>query len=702
MWRIVRKDTLLETDNGTIEAVRENASAVPGQRAAGGWRLRVWLLIFGGCLVVPALGFAGILIERHWVYQQRETEQRLAQVANDLAADVDRFLDNMIATLSVIAETSDFSPSGLPTLHEQARSWLSPLGLYLVYRNADGQQLLNTRLARGTTLPREQLPEIDDIVRATQRPHVSDVFRGAVAQQAIVTVTAPVFGGGKLQGFLHLSTNPGVLLELARSQNLPARWNTTLSDRKGVVIMRLHHHDRYVGTPLPERLQASGHEPGTAYRLRDLAGELSLQMVAFSRVSGWQVSANVPLAVARAPMIAEIWSILGAALAMLALMVLLAFTVARFIARPIRDIARFASLVEDEQVPPVLRSPLREANDVASSLRNASLRLQQRTHDLRNTLDRFQVALRGADIVVFAQDLDRRVIWVSDSSGDYPPEIIGRRDEELLPADSRSEAVALKRLALVSGKPQDRELKVGQGDAARFFRVRVEPVRDKTGEIVGLLGVSSEVTALKRSEQHNAFLVAELAHRAKNLLSVVQAIATETLRSGGVETFANRFVGRIKALAALQNLMVTGAQSGVALDELVRSQLDPFVPAGPDRLSIDGPPVKLRSQAANTLALAMHELATNAAKYGALSNKSGRVSVGWSIGADASGTRRFRMQWHENDGPPVAAPQSAGFGQQVLVGMTESTLQAKVSLDYTPSGVRWAVEAPADMVEVTA
>jgi two-component sensor histidine kinase len=196
--------------------------------------------------------------------------------------------------------------------------------------------------------------------------------------------------------------------------------------------------------------------------------------------------------------------------------------------------------------------------------------------------------------------------------------------------------------------------------------------------------------------------VAELAHRAKNLLSVVQAIAIETLRSGDADTFASRFVGRIKALAALQNLMVAGTQSGVPLDELVRIQLEPFVPAGSDRLSIDGPPIKLRSQAANTLGLAMHELATNAAKYGALSNKSGRVSVSWAISDDAPGTRRFRMRWHESDGPPVVAPHSTGFGQQVLIGMTESTLQAKVSLDYTASGVRWAVDAPADMVEITA
>jgi two-component system, sensor histidine kinase len=484
VWHIVRKGALLETDTDTIVAVREPEPAATKPRPTGGRRLSVWLMIFGSCLIVPALGFTGVLIERHWAHQQRETEQRLAQVANDLARDLDRFLTNMIATLSVIAETSDFSPSGLPQLHEQASRWLSPLGLYLVYREADGQQLLNTRLLWGTKLPREQLPELDQAVRATGRPHVSNVFRGAVAQQAIVTITAPVMSNGKPAGFLHLSIDPRVLLELASGQNLPRDWNTTISDRAGVIIMRLHHHDRYVGTALPDHLVALDRTSAGSVRTRNVSGEESIRASAISRVSGWLVSSNVPLAVARAPLVADMWSILGAVLVMLAFMLALAFTVAGFIARPIRDIAGFASLVEGEQVPPPLVSPVREANEVAASLRLASQRLKVRTGELRDALDRFNLALRGADIVVFAQDLDRRLTWISDSTGNYPPDIVGQREEDLLPVDSRSEAIALKRLALVSGRPQDRELKVGQGESARYFRVRVEPVKDETRRVV--------------------------------------------------------------------------------------------------------------------------------------------------------------------------------------------------------------------------
>jgi two-component sensor histidine kinase len=182
----------------------------------------------------------------------------------------------------------------------------------------------------------------------------------------------------------------------------------------------------------------------------------------------------------------------------------------------------------------------------------------------------------------------------------------------------------------------------------------------------------------------------------------VQAIATETLRSGPVDSFAERFSARIKALATLQNLMVAGMQTGVEFSELVRVQLEPFLPSGVQRLSIDGPSVKLRPQTANTLGLALHELATNAAKYGAFSNESGRVSVTWSVVADASGQRRFRLRWRESDGPRVTPPQHGGFGRQVLVDMVENALQADASLDFAPSGLAWTVEAPAELVELTA
>lgn len=668
-------------------------------RAVGGWRLTTWLLLFGACLVAPALGFAGILIERHWAAQQREIEQRLEQVAADLAYDLDRFLENNIATLSVIAETSDFSAQQLPRLHEQASRWLGPLGLHLLFRDTGGQQLMNTRVPWGTRLPASQQPDIDPIVRETLKPHVSGMIAGTVAGQGVVTVTVPVLAGGRLNGLLHMSIDPVRLLELARGQNLPPQWNTGISDRKGVIVTRLQEHARYVGTLLPDDLLVRSRQGERAFRTVNVEGVETIRAARVSRLSGWLVSANVPLDVARRPLVAELWSMLGAGLVLLALVAGLAFTVARFVSRPIQDIARFGALVEDEVVPPALASPLSEANEVSASLNVAAARLQERTRDLRDALDRFNVALRGADIVVFAQDLDRRLTWISDSAGTTPAEIIGRREEDVLPIDSRSEAIALKRLAIASGQAQDREVRIGKGEEARFFRVRVEPVRDATGEITGLLGVSSEVTAHKRAEERNEFLLKELAHRSKNLLAVVQAIAVETLRSGTAESFGERFAARLRALGSLHDLTVAGVNDGVELGDLVRSQLVPFAAIDGKRLGIQGQGVRLKARAANAIGMALHELATNAAKYGALSNTTGTVAIEWSIGSDADEARRFRLQWRESGGPPVVEPQRRGFGRRVLVEMAAAELMAEVSLTFPAEGVVWQIDAPASTLE---
>ena len=701
MGRFARREATFDAGSAPPIGIASARDTGPGKttRTAPGWRLTTWLLLFGGCLVAPALGFAGILIERHWAGQQREIEQRLEQVAADLTDDVDRFLESSMATLSVIAETSDFSPQQLPRLHDQAARWLGPLGLHLVFRDAGGQQLMNTRVPWGSRLPASQQPDIDPIVRATLKPHVSDVIAGTVAGQAIVTVTVPVMNGPRLTGFLHMSIDPQRLLELARGQFLPPQWVTGISDRKGVIVTRLQEHERYVGTPLPEELQARSRQSSHAFHTVNVEGIESVRAARVSRLSGWLIWANVPLSVARAPLVAELWSMLGAGLVLLALMVALAFTVARFVSRPIQEIARFGALVEDDVVPPMLASPLREANEVSASLQDAAERLQERTRDLQTALDRFAVALRGADIVVFAQDLDRRLTWISDTAASYPAEIVGSRPEDLVAPDPRSEAIALKRLAIASGQAQDRELKVGQGEEARFFRVRIEPMRDHAAEIVGLLGVSSEVTAHKRAEERNEFLLKELAHRSKNLLAVVQAIAVETLRSGPTETFGHRFASRLRALGSLHDLTVAGVNDGVELGELVTSQLAPFAAADSTRLRVQGPSTRLKARAANAIGMALHELATNAAKYGALSNRTGTVAIDWSIGSDADEARRFRLQWRESGGPPVVEPERRGFGRRVLVEMAAAELLAEVSLTFPTDGAVWNIDAPAVTVE---
>jgi len=665
----------------------------------GGLRVATLLVLFGACLVVPSLLLTAYLLDRHWRDRQQEIERQLEQVASDLTADIDKNVGLLIATLGLMATSPQFDTGRYQELHEQATQSLKPLGLDLVFRDLGGQQLFNTRLPWGSALPRSAQPDIDPAVRGTLKPHISDLFTGAVARQPIVTITTPVLRNNELRGFLHMSIDANWFLAAMRGQGLPPEWNTGLSDRKGIIIARLLRNEDFVGKPLPPELAAASRTHSKAFRTINVEGVETIRATRVSPLTGWLVSANVPVSVARAAFITDAWAILGLGIVLLLLVLVLAVAVGRLVARPIHDIAQMATLVEDEQVPPALRSPVREVNEVAGALQLSSQRLRERTRALRQALDRFNVALRGADIVVFAQDRQRRLTWISESATHRGQELLGRRDEELLPEGWSDEAIAIKERAMASGHAQEAELKVGVDEAARYFRLRIEPVRDLRGDVIGLLGVSSDITSLKQSEQRNAFLVRELAHRSKNLLSVVQAIATETVRSGADPAeLGERLAQRIASLATLQDIAVAGARGGVGLRALVEAQLSPFIDLSADRLTMEGPDVQLKPEVANILGMALHELATNATKYGALSVPAGRLAIAWRLDGTSADDGHFHFSWRESDGPPVTPPTRRGFGRKLTGRIAAASLKATISLDFPPEGVVWLVDAPASAV----
>jgi two-component sensor histidine kinase len=175
----------------------------------------------------------------------------------------------------------------------------------------------------------------------------------------------------------------------------------------------------------------------------------------------------------------------------------------------------------------------------------------------------------------------------------------------------------------------------------------------------------------------------EINHRAKNMLSVVQAIARRTA-THEPKDFIERFTERIQALSANQDLLIRDEWKGVDVNDLVRTQLAHFADLVGSRIAIHGPRLRLNAAAAQAIGLTLHELATNAGKYGALSTDMGRVDTFWGTYGDT-----FIMSWSEREGPPVSAPKRRGFGTMVIEGMAKQTVDGAVELDYAPSGLTW-------------
>lgn len=210
------------------------------------------------------------------------------------------------------------------------------------------------------------------------------------------------------------------------------------------------------------------------------------------------------------------------------------------------------------------------------------------------------------------------------------------------------------------------------------------------------LALSADVAMRERHERHINDIMLELSHRSKNLLAVVQSIARQVARrTKNFEDFDAAFSDRIRALADVHDLLVTRNWEGANIREVIRSQLMPFTQSDDGRLTISGSELMLRPKAVEHVGLALHELATNATKYGALSSPTGSVSIRWKIESDVDGKQQMQIDWQESGGPPVTATKHKGFGHMVITHLAPRALEGNATLDYAITGLRWSLKAPA-------
>ncbi len=202
-----------------------------------------------------------------------------------------------------------------------------------------------------------------------------------------------------------------------------------------------------------------------------------------------------------------------------------------------------------------------------------------------------------------------------------------------------------------------------------------------------------EIEERKQAQTQQSLLIRELHHRVKNTLATVQAVVGATARSAlSIDDFYQAFVGRIISLANTHSLLTEAVWQTASLREIMEKELRPYNDARGERIALAGPAVELPSEAAVPIGMAIHELTTNAAKYGALSVPRGKVSVSWEIEPAEEGTR-LRLMWEERGGPEVSAPTRQGFGSRLLHRVLATQLNAKVEMDFRPEGLRVALDA---------
>ncbi|TIQ94110.1 MAG: chemotaxis protein CheR [Mesorhizobium sp.] len=322
-----------------------------------------------------------------------------------------------------------------------------------------------------------------------------------------------------------------------------------------------------------------------------------------------------------------------------------------------------------------------ELNTINSELTSKIEELDRANSDLRNLFESTQIA------TIF---LDRNLVVrtftpAASSFFSLRPFDVGRPLTEL---SSQIDYPELKQhidAVFETGETLNHHL--ARDDRGRFYMVRINPYRDKDNRIQGVVITLVDVTTLAETEEQNRVLISELNHRVKNMLAVVASIANRTRESSdSKEEFADALIGRLHAMSRAYSLLSKERWKEASINELLHQELEPF---SIDRFELDGAEVKLSPQQGLSLSMAIHELATNAAKYGALSKPEGRVVVKWSGEGDV-----FTLAWRERHGPAVRKPQVSGFGLSLLQGEIGYRLGGNVETTFNRDGLEVQITFP--------
>ena len=650
------------------------------------------LLVMLGCAIVAPLLLFGTYAGFHIADAQfDQVGKDLTIEAGTLSANVDRELIGEIERLQALAGSPSLRQGDFAEFQRQAEASLilrQSGNIMLIDRNM--QQLDNTWVPHGKPLPKTAAPEPVQKALATGKPQITGLFMSSVVKQLVFAIIVPVQIDGESRYALGRSPSPQALARLVAANQLPPGWHAAVSDPEHRTIAGSEQQDAFVGKELPPA-QWRGAGPGV-FEFVDSQGRPSLQAYASSELTGWETSVWAPRALLEAPVRAQ-WRTLGAmALLATVLVVALASWLGRIIARSVGHAAHAAIASGEGGAPPQNGTPVAEVNTLMTEL-------QATTNLLRESKDRLQLALDTAQLGWWRYD-PRRRMFRGDTRWkeifDVPFDEVPIEDvSKLVHPDDAERFLAEREAATDPANPRrsPHEYRVQRREGeVRWIEVRWLAYFDgdqRERRAAGVVGTVHDITERKEREEKEHLLMREIDHRAKNMLSVVHSIAQQTATQNP-EDFIKSFSERIQALSANQDLLVRNEWNGVEIEDLVRAQLAHFANLIGSRVLADGPRVRLTPASAQAIGLALHELATNAGKYGALSTEEGHVDIRWQAGGDT-----FTISWTERQGPPVTAPKRRGFGTIVMEAMAERSVDGSVDLDYPRSGLTWHLSCPA-------
>jgi PAS domain S-box-containing protein len=635
----------------------------------------------------------------------------LVAATHSLASAVERELDKYFVISNVLSHSKALLRGDLTEFRQTATEMLSgsPDASLIIFA-PDGAPLLDTARPLEASPRLGDPPDWQGQPLATGASLLSNIELDPASRAPIAAVETLVIRDGSPLYKMAIILSPRRFSDLLQSQKYPPGWIAGVVDREGRFIAQTPLGEPRAGTLASPSFRAAMAR-GPEAVLDNVSLEGQRVITSYMPIGyGWTAAVAAKAAALEGSLSQALWILGLLAAGSLAASFGLSLFANRRLAFGVRILQKAARDIGEGRPIAPRPTSVREFDELflafveaSSLLRERALQKEIAETERSASEERFRTLADSLPQLVWTARPDGRVDYTNARREIYGKVGLSRTDWDgvIHPEDLRGTVAAWLK-ASEAGEPYEKEhrlMVIGKGYS--WHLSRAIPLRDAEGNPVKWYGTTTDIHDHKMREEHIRILMTEVNHRSKNLLAVTQAIARQTVSSSATAAeFEQKFSARLLGLAASQDLLTEEKWRGVQLEALIHSQIGRYFELGGGRFRIAGPTIALDSAATQAIGMALHELATNAAKYGALSDDSGHIVVRWRV--DETGAEPiFEMDWIEREGPPVAAPSARGFGSVVIDRMLSQRLNAVVRLSFEVEGLAWRLNVPLKNIEAT-
>ena len=666
----------------------------------------LWGLVFA--LALPAILVAAGGFYSIYRADQKDTDLRLQETARALSLSLDREIDKSVLALQVLAQSPHIANGDFEAFYRQAKNVSLAEPSWIALFEPGGRALANTRISYGSPLPDSNRLNVLRQIQETRKPHLSDLDVGSVSGRSRITLDVPVILDGKVAYILSLAMGPDAFQTIIRDQRIADGWNAAVLDRSGKIVARSRSPEQFVGqfaSPYVREAIAAAREGHLQSVTLD--GIPVRTYFSQSPAYGWSFAISMPASeIEKSVQRSLFWlMILGGVILG---GILLAALLSRAIAKPVDQLVAAAhALGRRQEVPAAATARVLEFDTIRKALGEAAAELRTHEQEREETLMRMAESEARLRLALNASDLGSWEFTPSTGAFITSPACranFGRGPDgpfsyadlvaSIHPEDRQGQADAVAQAVANRTDLHVEYRAIWPDGSERWIRISGRTRTGADGQL-SIVGVSQDVTERRLADERQALLLHELNHRVKNTLATVQSVASLTRRSAenSDPRAWNAFIDRLHGLAKTHDLLTASQWQGALLEDVLKNELEPYQDAMRQRIRLRGPRINLQPSAVLALGLAIHELATNAIKYGSLSVPDGKVHVMWAVTAGHN-PPALLVEWVESGGPPVKQPERQGFGTKLIQRGLAQQLGGEIKLDFAPGGGRCVVTFP--------